>query len=135
MYKRQVDDLAPLSALRKLRVFSFNRDMKTYQIPRSFDLTPLAGNRNLEELQCETGVSDISALKTLSRLRSLNVGDDVDDLSPIRRLTNLSELTVRGDISDLSALADLNLRFLWLVNSKPNQSEICLLYTSPSPRD
>ena len=118
-----VYDLAPLSALRKLRVFSFRPDMSTYQIPRSFDLTPLAGNRNLEELQCN-GVSDISALKTLSRLRSLDVGDDVDDLSPIRHLTNLSELTVRGNISDLSPLTELNLRFLWLVNSKPNQSEI-----------
>jgi len=119
-----VYDFAPLSALRKLRVFSFRRDMQTYQIPRSFDLAPLTGNRNLEELQCETGVSDISALKTLSRLRSLDVGDDVDDLSPIRHLTNLSKLSVRGDISDLSPLTDLNLRFLCLVNSNPNQSEI-----------
>ena len=118
-----VYDFAPLSALRKLRVFSFRPDISTHQIPRSFDLTPLTGNRNLEKLQCQTGVSDISALKTLSRLRSLDVGDNVNDLSPIRHLTNLSELTVRGDISDLSALNDLNLRLLWLVNSKPNQSE------------
>ena len=67
-----VYDFAPFSALRKLRVFSFRRDMQTYQIPRSFDLTPLTGNRNLEELHCQTGVSDIIR-KTDPR--TINAGD------------------------------------------------------------
>jgi len=124
----RISDIAALSGLTGLRQLDLSDN------PIS-DLGPLSGLINLESLTLgdEGSIDDITPLASLGSLQHLSVKSDrLHDLGPLSGLTSLRRLILTGpEMNDLGPLSTLsNLEMLSL-----NSNGICLLYTSPSPRD
>ncbi len=100
----RIIDLAPLASLSKLNILT----LKNNQIG---SIAPLAGLTQLEylSLSYNENISDMSALKSLTNLRTLYLQQTgISDPSVIGTLTSLTDLDLNGNsINDLSSLAGL----------------------------
>ncbi|MDZ4751415.1 MAG: leucine-rich repeat domain-containing protein, partial [Flavobacteriales bacterium] len=96
-------DLAPLVNLQKLKFGGYFPD---YWPIQSLDFA-----KNIRYLRMSFCIiSDVSPLKELNSLQSLNFGrNQVSDLSPLKELKSLQSLDFSGNqVSDLSPLKELN---------------------------
>ena len=99
-----VSDLSPLKNLKNLAFLGL------LHTPRIFDLSPIAGLINLDNLWFSDGnVSDLSPLAGLINLRRIFTwGNPFSDLSPLAGLTKLRRIDICGArLSDLTPLAGL----------------------------
>ena len=95
--RSNIQDLSPLSQLTALEELSIMGSHHTEGGLIS-NLEPLAGLSHLRVLSLNVGSADLSPLRNLASLESVEISGDiyVDDLSVFSQLTNLKTLRLRG---------------------------------------
>ena len=95
--RSNIQDLSPLSQLTALEELSIMGSHHTEGGLIS-NLEPLAGLSHLRVLSLNVGSTDLSPLRNLASLESVEISGDiyVDDLSVFSQLTNLKTLRLRG---------------------------------------
>lgn len=100
LYKEDVKNIISLT---------YNLDLNTDDYKKIRDITGIENLTNLEDLQLVNNEVNTSSLKSLTKLKSLNLlSNQISDINSLEELTNLHELELScNKITDISALKRL----------------------------